>query len=197
MQKTDYTSEALDRLLSTLKGDPKTDALISSFVDRCQELEDAAYPMVEQRNLDVAEGTMLDRIGSIVNLPRGGRDDDDYRLRIRAEIAILNSDGLASDMIQVLQLLVGEEAGDIELDEGFPKALTMRARNHDHDSSDLAMDLILSILVRAASAGTEVDLVYSNEASDDNVFHFSNTADTVEAGATYGTENGSLAGGAL
>ena len=41
-------------------------------------------------------GDRLDGLGVIVDVLRGGRGDDAYRLRIRAELAILKSKGVAA-----------------------------------------------------------------------------------------------------
>jgi len=197
--KTDYTSEALLRLLTTLQGAPEVEALAAAYLDRCQELEDAAHPMLVQRSIEDSVGDRIDRIGAIVGIPRGGREDDDYRLRVRAEIAILNSDGTEDAITTVVQLLTGQtDPKDISFDESFPKAVTLRARDTAVGGFDVDQDAILTLLRRAISAATEVDYVYSwNEALDTNIFHFSNTADTTEAAATYGTENGSLCGAAI
>jgi hypothetical protein len=199
-QKTDYTSEALSRLLSTLQGDDAIDGLIASFVDRCQELEDVGYEIIVQRDIDAATGARLDRIGAIVGVARGGREDAAYRLRIRAESAILNSDGLAEDLITILGLLLALEGPpfDVELSEAFPKAVILRPRNAAIAMTDTELDGVLNLLRRAVSGGTDIELVYSqSEASDANIFHLSPVTDTTQNSQTYGTENGSLCGAAL
>lgn len=190
--KTDYTAEALERLLSTLQGGTKTEALVSSYLDRCQELEDAAYELLEQRGIDSATGDRLDRIGALVGIPRGGQEDNTYRLRIRAEIAVLNSDGLASDILDVLRLLVGATVAQVSISEYFPKTVYVYTHNLivDEDTA-----VIASLLRRAVSAGTELQFIFSTvEVNDANTFHFSETPGTSEAAKTYGFGNGTLNG---
>lgn len=198
-KKTDYTTEGQGRLLSTLQGDPKLDGLIAAYLDRCQELEDVAYEVIRQRGIDTAEGHRLDRIGGLVGIRRGGRDDDTYRLRIRAEIAILNSDGLAEDLITILGLLLGLDAPfDVELTEAFPKTVILRPRDHRTTKTDADLDIVLDLLRRGTSAGTDIELVYSqNSDTDSAVFHFSTVADTTQSSASYGTESGYVSGAAL
>ncbi len=193
--KTDYTSEALLRLLSTLQGGTNYEALASSFIDRCQELETAAHPMLEQRSIDLAEGDRLDRIGAIVIVPRGGRDDDDYRLRIRAELAILQSNGTALDLINILQLLTGQASTtDIKLDEYFPKTVYMRPQNHILADVTEA-GTIQALLRRAVSAATNLQLIYTlSEVDDDNLFRFSDTSGTPETSSSKGFGNGTFTG---
>lgn len=192
--KSNYTSEALGRLLSTLQGGTGYEALATSFLDRCQELEDAAHPMLAQRSIDNAEGDRLDRIGAIVVVPRGGRTDEDYRLRIRAELAILQSNGTARDLINILQLLTGQLTPAIELDEYFPKTVYMRSENLAlADATEGAT--MAALLRRAVSAGTNLQLIFSIlETDDDNVFRFSDTSGTPETSSSKGFGNGTLNG---
>lgn len=195
-KKTDYNSEALGRLLTTLQGGTKLEALVSSFVDRCQEFEDGAFPIIEQLDLATATGVGLDRLGTIVNLPRGGRSDDDYRLALRAEIAILNSDGTAYDLITVVSLLVGAESAagvyPVQLDEYFPHTVYIRVRDHIVDEDT---DYIAAQLQRAASAGVDVHFIFTtSEADDDDLFRFSDTTGTPETSSSHGFGNGTLAG---
>jgi len=185
-------------LLTALQGGTNLEALASAFLDRCQELEDAAHPMLAQRSIELAVDTSLDRIGAIVGIARGGRDDDAYRLRIRAEIAILNSDGTEEAITTVVQLLLGQVTKDVSFDESFPKAITVRARNVVGVTYDTDMDILVALMRRAVSAGTELDFVYSlTQADDSNIFHFSTSPDLTLHSRSYGTENGSLCGGAI
>jgi len=192
-EKTDYTTEAQERLLSTLQGATKLEALAASYTDRCQELEAEAYDLLEQRSIENAVGDRLDQIGWLFNVPRSGRLDEPYRLRLRAEIAILNSDGTASALMGVVRLLFALPDLDIEYSEGQPKTAVLRPRDYASLIPDWELDDILDLLRRAAPSGTDVELVVSgNKTSDADIFHFSNTADTTESLATYGTENGSV-----
>ncbi len=199
IEKLDYTEEATGRLLSTLQGGTSLEALAASYIDLCQELEVVGFDVLEQRGIFTAEGDRLDRIGSIVGIGRGGRTDEPYRLRIRAEIAILNSDGTAIDIMTVLGLLEGMTSNpfDIELDEAFPKALVLRPRDFNAGYTDADQDAVLASLKRAVSAGTDVDLVYPSSATDADTFHFSTVADTTQTSVTYGTETGALSGAAI
>jgi len=123
-KKTDYTAEALDRLIQALKERDGIPELVASFLDRCQEFEDAAYPILEQRDIDAATGHRLERFGQLVNVERGGRTDDAYRLLIRAELAILRSNGLVSDLITITQLLLSMTSADVQVDQYFPLTLS-------------------------------------------------------------------------
>lgn len=184
-QKLDYTTEALDRLLESLKERDKVAALVASFLDRCQELEDAAYPIIEQRDIDQAVGHRLERIGQIVNVDRAGRTDDDYRLRIRAEFAILRSNGTIDDIINVLQLLLGMPTTDILVEQQFPKSLYVRPRNWVVTEDTI---LLATQLRRAVSAGTELQLITTDtEADDDDLFRYGDAGSELTSSKGFGS----------
>ena len=194
--KTDYTAEGLLRLLTTLQGGANYEALASSFLDRCQELETAAFPLYTERNIDTATGDRLNRIGQLFLVPRDNRTDDDYRLRLRAEIAILTSIGTEYDLVRVAQLLVSAaDPTNLNYIEFYPKTAFVRVVDHIVTGSVADQVITAALLQRAAPAGTEVHFLYSLIESDDTkVFKFSATAAVTETLATYGTESGSLAG---
>lgn len=189
-KKTDYTQEAIGRLLASLADKTTLNALISSFLDRCQELEDAAYPLYEQRNIDDATGDRLDGFGQIFNVARAGRSDDDYRLRLRAELAILLSQGTAYDLLRVYQLLIGQTPLDMRYSDYTPKTVYIRPR--DFDATGFDMDTIANLIRRAAPAGTHVHVLYSFESDDDNVFKFG--ASGSELSSSNGFGNGTFSG---
>lgn len=189
----DHTEAGLDTLLAEFQQASKLKSWLAAHLDQVQDLEDGMQPLLASHSIDIAVGVGLDVIGAILGLPRGGLIvDDDYRLRLRAEVAINNSEGTQFDLINVLQLLIGLPTKDIQYDEYFPKTVYLRPRNHIVDDDT---DVVLALLKRAAPAGTEIHIVYSTvETSDDDIFRFSTVADTTQTSATYGTENGSLNG---
>ena len=192
---TTHTATALAQLIEQFQDSADLKSLLTAFVDRVQDLEDALYPMLEIRNIDTMTGDRLDGLGQIVNVDRGGRTDDEYRLRIRAELAILKSTGIARDLISTLQLLVAQTVADIQVDEYYPKTIFLRPRNFSVGTSD--METVADLLRRAAPAGTNLQVIYSTVESDDaDVFRFSSTTGVSEAGKTYGFGNGTLNGAA-
>jgi len=188
-----HTATGLGRLLEQFKGSVRFRALLSSYVDGVQDFEDVAYQIINARRLDIAAGYQLDGLGQIVNVPRGGRDDEDYRLRIRAELAIILSQGTTEDLIGVLRLLLGlASPPDIQIDEYYPKAIFMRPRNFivNDDPATIA-----ALLRRAASAATNLQFVYSQtESDDDDLFRFSDTNGTSETSSSHGYSNGTYTG---
>jgi len=175
--KLDYATESLGRLLDQFNGSVNLRLLASSYVERAQDLENVAHQLLAGRRIDVAVGDRLDGLGKIVNILRSGRGDDfydplsgpdrgSYRLRIRAELAVLTSQGTTEDLIGVLQLLLGlSSPPDIQIDEYYPKAIYMRARNFIVDEDPV---MIANLLRRAVSAATNLQFIYTTTESDDD-----------------------------
>jgi len=188
-----HTGTALSRLLSQFEGSADFRDLVSSYVNRIQEFENTAFQLLHDRNVNTASGQQLDNFGTLVNVLRGGRADEDYRLRIRAELAIILSQGTVEDLINVLRLLLGlASPPDIQIDEYYPKAIFMRPRNFivEDDPATVA-----ALLRRAASAATNLQFIYSQtENDDDDLFRFSDTNGTSETSSSHGYSNGTYTG---
>ncbi len=80
------------------------EAMLASFTDRIQELEDAAWEVADYLLLKNAFGVVLDKIGKIVGRSRRGLEDDDYKIALRARIRINRSFGRPEDLIAVARL---------------------------------------------------------------------------------------------
>jgi hypothetical protein len=188
-----HTATGLDRMLDQFDGSVNLRLLASSYLDQAQSLEDVAYQLINARSLAIVSGYQLDGLGQIVNVPRSGRNDTDYRLRIRAELAVLLSQGSLEDLIAVLQLLIGMPSPpSIQIDEYYPKAIYMRARNFVVDEDPV---MIASLLRRAVSAATYLQFIYTTvEADDDDLFRFSDTNGTSETSSSHGYSNGMFTG---
>lgn len=185
-----HTEEGLSLLLEQFNPSPNLRAFLAAYLDQVQDLEDGIQPLLASKSIDIATGVSLDVLGAILNLPRAGLSDEAYRLRLRAEIAINNSDGTQFDMINVTQLLLAMTTKDIQYDEYFPKTVYLRPRNHQMVED---ANVVLALLKRTGPAGTEVHFVYNTvEADDDDMYRFSDSADTTETLSTQGTENGEL-----
>lgn len=102
-QSTDQVARGLGRLLQQYRNKPEFAALVQSYLNRIQELEDAVWEVILYRLLPNAEGVQLDSLGAIVGRGRNNLSDSDYLLAIQAEIAINKSCGTPEDMITVAQ----------------------------------------------------------------------------------------------
>lgn len=75
-----------------------------------QTLEEALQQIYYGLRVDTAVGAQLTQIGDFVGRPRAGVDDDDiYRRYVRAQIRVNRSDGISSDLLAVLSLIVYDD----------------------------------------------------------------------------------------
>jgi hypothetical protein len=101
-------ARGLSRMLSQFRGKPRFEALLASYLDEFQEIEDALYEVYTKRELQngTATGDLLAKLGKIVGQGSEGLSDDLYRLLIQARIASNRSNGRREELINVASLLV-------------------------------------------------------------------------------------------
>lgn len=86
------------------------------------ELEDIHATLVgteDWRDIDQAEGAVLDRIGFNVEQFRGGADDGIFRVLIKSKIGRNRSDGTIDKMIDVLSIALGADPSEIQIEETY------------------------------------------------------------------------------
>lgn len=164
---TDHTERGLTKFLEQFKGQPILSALLRSYLNRVQELEDAIWEVILIRGIDESEGVNLDAIGGIVGRPRLGLGDVDYRVALRAQIRINRSSGTPEDMIVVtgLSITAGES---FTFEEAFPATVVIEVLG-------VAVFNILVLydnLLRTKAGGVRLILEYSLNPTADN-FTFS------------------------
>jgi len=179
-KKTNHIVEAISNLIFEFQEEsPKLHALVASYVDQIQDLENVAFELLEDRSLDTAEGEQLDGLGQIVGLERGGLDDDEYRLRLRVQIKLNLSAGTIENVIEVAFLITDEP---VLLVESYPATILITIVNVTTDPL-----LVRRIINEARSAGVATQLIYSPYPGDET-FQFSSTA-TSETDADEGFAN--------
>jgi hypothetical protein len=114
---------ATDLLLSQLKDKPNLEALLQSLVVPFQDLESDIFEIRRQQNLDAASDDMLDKWGEMVGITRQGRDDDEYRIQIKAKIAINISKGTIDEVADIFNLLTG--ATTTYVFEHYPREVSL------------------------------------------------------------------------
>lgn len=81
------------------------EALITALVNPAQEFEDICTTILSYSDLEAAQHTSLDRLGSLVGLKRDGLNDEDYRVAIYVQIGKLTSEGRHADISDLLTLI--------------------------------------------------------------------------------------------
>lgn len=180
----DHAGEAIKRLVTQFKGKPRVEALTGALARPNQDLEDTLFDLLEQRWIDTAIGKQLDGIGEIVGESRKGKEDEPYRLAIKAKIGQNNSKATPEDIIAIFKLLVQCEIALFI--EYFPAEACIFANKNieDLDNND-----ILKFCQKAMPAGARLDYIgwYDGDdafafAGDDNGKGFGDAFDDTVGG---------------
>jgi hypothetical protein len=147
----------VSRFIEEFKNKPDLEALARIYLRQIQDIEDAAFEVILERDLDNAIGVQLSTIGKIVKQARTTSDDDRFRTAIRARIAINLSDSTAEDVIKVARLLLQEFGESFELRDEPPAQL--RVTIHDPLQSAEA-DLVHELLGATKAGGVRLVLVW-------------------------------------
>lgn len=191
----DHVEQGLELLLSQYQGKPRIAALLSSYLRRVQELEDAIWDVLVKRLIDTATGEQLNMIGRIVGqINEGGWDDDTYRIFIKGRIRANQSNGHGDDVIDVINLV---ESADFVLREYYPATMFV-----DFDTVTVADPVILMELARRAKgSGVRLQLLYGDHDVGDDGFSFSadasDTASTTEGSSLDDESTGGYLAGVL
>jgi len=138
-------------------GKPVVAAMLSSFTREIQRLEDDLWLMLELRTLPLADLPRLKVLGRIVGQPRLNFSTESYRLLIEARALANVSRGRASDLLAVLNVLLG--AGDyILLAIGNATLYLTALQPVDSEGIDMAAQ----ILPDTRAAGIGLQLLFSS-----------------------------------
>lgn len=140
-------------------GKPNIQAVLSSFVQRIQELEDTVWQILELHTLAGADLPRLKVLGRIVGQPRLGFDEETYRKVIAGRGAANVSKGRGRDILVALNALLGSE--DYVLTETGDATIYVTALDGIDDQS-LAM--VTEILPDVRSAGVGLQFLFEDSA---------------------------------
>jgi hypothetical protein len=96
---------AASRPIERWRDKPAFMALLRSYSEEFQEIENAFWDVLVLRFPDYAFGEGLNMLGRIVGVARGARTDAQYRNRIKVQVAINSSDGTAEAICGILKML--------------------------------------------------------------------------------------------
>ena len=103
----EHRARAAEQMLLQDRQAPRLKALQQAMAGPWQLLEDIVFEMIVGQSLQLATGYALDEWGAMVNEPRDGATDEDYRRFIRGRAAANSSRGDADRLILMMQLLTG------------------------------------------------------------------------------------------
>ncbi|MEK3645812.1 hypothetical protein [Aeribacillus sp. FSL M8-0235] len=116
-----FLTDMLSKLPDMFKKTPDSTIgkLFTIVSDQIDDLQETLDKMELWRDIDEAEGVVLDRIGvEILQEPRGGISDEEYRLKLKTRI-IVNylSDGDIETIIKLLEVYLGDHL--VSVQSGF------------------------------------------------------------------------------
>ena len=153
----DHVPVGLDLLIEQYKGRPRIEGLLSSWLNRIQELEDAIWTVIDGRIIDTAVGVQLDTLGKLVGQLRGSETDEAYRAFIRARIRANRSLGHPGDLIAVTMLATGFSASGVAFTE-LPATTLIDLLT---PTTDAVAAAVRALLAHAKPLGTALALGYS------------------------------------
>jgi hypothetical protein len=149
---------AARKLAPPFWGKPFVAALLAAFTRELQLLEDTFWEILESRTLPNADIVRLKVLGKLVGQPRLGFGVENYRTLIAARALANVSQGRASDLLAVLDLLLGPGQYVLLAPGNATLYLTVL---QPVDAEGLAM--VAQILPDTRAAGVGLQLLYSDE----------------------------------
>ncbi len=116
----DHVEQAVANLVAQFEESSNLIELVRLYARQLQEVEDVLVDLLESIDIDTAISSSLDAIGTIVDEDRAGRNDDDYRLALRAKVLLLTSEGTREDVIRLIKSII--PGADVRVDEAYPAA---------------------------------------------------------------------------
>jgi hypothetical protein len=148
---------AARKLAPPFWGKPFVAALLSAFMREIQRLEDTTWGVLELRTLPNADLPRLKVLGKIVGQPRLNFSTESYRILLAARGLANVSQGRASDLLAVLELLFGE--GDYSLLEVGDATLYLTALQ---PVTAEGVDMLTQILPDTRAAGVGLQFLFSS-----------------------------------
>lgn len=158
---TTIVEDGLTDLLSQFDKSPRLKQLIEAALVEVQRAEDWIHAIGQARLLENAVGAILDRYAGIVEFPRAGLSDVDYRKMVQVAGQINRHDAQADDTARIWGLL-------IDLDGAVPIRYAQMGIAHfglwwttAAEQSDEWLDFIVALMPRLAGLGVSWELVES------------------------------------
>jgi hypothetical protein len=176
----DHVAEMLARLPGQFRS--KTDApnnierLLTVIGGSVQDLWQAMQQVLLLRAIESAMGAQLDVLGRIVKEPRNGLDDDTYRRRVRARIAVHRSRATFEDLITITKLVVLVEGALIRV-VAEPIASVVIHLENAAVTDGVADTVLFSFLQAAVASGVRV-ILHSGSGDPTNWFTLDTSQDS-------------------
>ncbi len=103
----DHAARAVARLIQRFKNMPLMTGMIGAIGDEVQAAENGLYSLLGVRDIDAAEGVVLDKLGLLLGAPvRGPKNDASYRPILKTQVIANRSNGEAGSVYTCAKLMV-------------------------------------------------------------------------------------------
>lgn len=148
----DHIKEARKTLSPHIRK-PGTLTLLGSLVQHSQELEIILVSLLNNFHAD-SSGPHLERVARVVDVKRlPDESDESLRLRVKTEIAVMNSTGTIPDLINIINLLSNDYRAKIQ---EFPGSIHVEI---SFNLSQYQLSEVREILDRARCAGVKISRI--------------------------------------
>lgn len=114
-----FFTDMLSRLTDVYRKGPQSNIgkVIKILTDELDLLKTTFDRIEEWRDVEKAEGAVLDDLGVNVGQPRGAATDEIYRILLRSKVARNFSDGTIDTIIRVISVAVNADPKEIRIQE--------------------------------------------------------------------------------
>ena len=168
---------------------------LEALLTELDRFDEDLTDVLEAHHLDTATGEELGKIGNLGDIQRrDGESDEAYRERIRANLAVGNSDGTFEDLVQLSGLVLQTNETNITINTDIsqdPVALVSVDKNivSERTSNDFDKQNLVDVLNKSVSAGhvVYIESVGTFQLSSDTYNPPDGTGLTNDSGADGGT----------
>ncbi len=117
------------------------------------------------RDIELARGKALDKIGKQYGVSRGNSDDEFYRVLIRFKQAQSHADGSVNSLIKVISNVLGADPKDIHINDfpNEPQAIVIDNIPNRYVDSDQKIKMVVQQLENSVAAGIKIAGVHFND----------------------------------
>lgn len=185
---TAHAAEGLALLTAALRGKPVMTALLTSWLDEVQAVEDALWSLYGL-GIDESSDAALDQIGVVLGHPRpDGLSDALHRRVLHAVVIALRSSGTGDDLLRATHALLDSWA--FALTEAFPATVLIEPTAHP----DVPAAVIHAVLRRVRSGGVGLQVI---DVPSGDLFTLSSHVELEESDVARGFSDTDRAAGGL
>ena len=163
--------EAQSLLLHQFTHSPKLNALLKCLVKPLPEVLEEVEKLHHGHYIDRAFGQSLDVMGALVNQPRLGMSDDDYKPWIKIAILRITNGGTAPGIFAIMKVLYKKNP-PVKLNEYPPNHIYLTL----FELPNIPMPTFAAIIKCSMPIGSDVQFIMAtNHAGRDNNVNIANT----------------------